>query len=153
MMKKPLNRELIRQVMEELIPFNRWLGIQLEAVDPGKAELLIPFREEFVGDPRVQRLHGGVIATLLDVTGGAAAMTTLTSRKDQIATVDLRVDYLRPALPEAVHSLAEVVYSGDRIVFTRMMAFQGSKDQPIAEARGVYHVIRLKANPQEGINE
>ncbi len=148
-MKVPLNRQLIREVMEELIPFNRWLGIQLVQVDPGKAELVIPFKEAFIGDPRVQRLHGGVIATLLDVTGGAAAMTTLTSRQDQIATVDLRVDYLRPARPQEVYARAEVVYNGDRIVFTHTVAFQEPEETLIAEARGVYHVVRLKKNGQK----
>ncbi len=147
-MKKELNISLIRQVMEEIIPFNRWLKIKLQHVESGKAILEIPFRDEFVGDPRVPRLHGGVIATLLDSAGGAAAMTTLTSKRDHIATVDLRIDYLRPAAAVPVKAKGEVVFSGDRIVFTRMVAFQEDELHPIAEARGVYHVVRMKTPPK-----
>ncbi len=143
-MKKDLNISLIRQIMEEIIPFNRWLGIRLLHIEWGETLLEIPFREEFVGDPRVNRLHGGVVATLLDSAGGAAAMTTLTSKRDQIATVDLRIDYMRPAGAFPIQARGKMIYNGDRIVFTHMVAFQEEENRPIAEARGVYHVVRLK---------
>jgi len=82
--------------MEELVPFNRCLGIKVDNLRKGHARFFLPFRKEFIGDARRSALHGGVISALIDTCGGAAVWTHFT-REDRIATVDIRVDYLRPA--------------------------------------------------------
>ena len=51
---------LLRQVMEELIPFNKFLGVHCAFVDRGAARLEIPWRDELIGDPVRPAMHGGL---------------------------------------------------------------------------------------------
>ena len=86
-----------KKIFDEMIPFHQLLGMKLLEVSDGFAKAIIPFRPDLVGDPRIQSLHGGVIATVMDAVGGVVGMTTLTSMEDKISTIDLRIDYLRSA--------------------------------------------------------
>ena len=86
---------VIRQFMEEGIPFNRVLGMRVAELSEGFARVEIPFRPELIGDPFRPAIHGGVLSTLLDACGGAAAFTMITP-PETVSTIDLRVDYLRP---------------------------------------------------------
>jgi uncharacterized protein (TIGR00369 family) len=95
-----------------------------------------------VGDPRIQAIHGGIIATAMDSVGGAAAMTTLTSFEDKVSTIDMRIDYLRPGKPMDLMVEGEIVRSGNRIVVTRMVAYQEDKQHLVAEGKAVYNVKR-----------
>ena len=67
--------EDIRRFMEEHVPFNRHLGIQVDELRQGFARFFIPFRNEFIGDKRRPALHGGIISALIDTCGGAAVWT------------------------------------------------------------------------------
>src|SRR5260221_12499699 len=91
--------DLVRRFMAEQIPFNSYLGLQVDLLEASRAVLSLPFRREFIGDPFRPALHGGVISTLIDTCGGAAVWTTV-SPTDRISTIDLPVDYLRPGRPE-----------------------------------------------------
>src|SRR5262249_27000794 len=64
-------------IVRDLIPFNRFLGIQLVAAQDGHCRLELPFREEFIGDASRPALHGGVISTLIDTCGGFAVWTRI----------------------------------------------------------------------------
>ncbi|MDX2003159.1 MAG: hotdog fold thioesterase [Chitinophagales bacterium] len=134
--------ELYINVIENLIPFNKLLNIQLVEIREGFAKLKVPFKPELIGDPRRQAIHGGVISTLMDTAGGAAGMTTLVSFEDALSTIDIRVDYLRPAKAMDLVVESEIVRSGNRIIVTRMIAYQEDIKQPIAEGKGVYNVKR-----------
>jgi uncharacterized protein (TIGR00369 family) len=138
--------ELIRRVTETYIPFNRHLGIQLTQLEPGFAQLYLPFREEFLGNPQIRAMHGGLLATLLDAVGGAAAMTTLVSSNDSLSTIDFRTDYLRPGQDQALYGEAWIVRSGNRIVVTEMTVHHGDQGRPVAQGRGAYNVRR---NPDQ----
>lgn len=135
-------KENYQRLMEEAIPFHRLLGTQLQAMDDGYAAILIPYRPDLVGDPRSQRLHGGVISFAMDAAGGAAGMTTLHSAEDLISTVDIRVDYLHPSKPEDILAEGFIVKDGKYVIFTRMTARHPESDQLIAEGRAVYRVKR-----------
>jgi uncharacterized protein (TIGR00369 family) len=100
-----------------------------------------------VGDPRIQAIHGGVIASAMDSAGGIAASTTLTSMDDRISTIDFRVDFLRSARVCDIWVEDIVTRSGNRIVSTAMKAYTGDGIL-VAEGRGVYNVNR-KANKVE----
>ena len=50
--------ELLRQVIEELIPFNKFLGVKVDHLERGQLRLMIPFRDELIGNPVRQALHG-----------------------------------------------------------------------------------------------
>src|SRR5689334_5248822 len=86
----------LRQVIEDFIPFNKFLGITVGALEKGHVRLEIPWRDEFVGDPMRPAMHGGVISTMADTAGGMAVWSAIDNPYGRVSTVDLRVDYLRP---------------------------------------------------------
>jgi uncharacterized protein (TIGR00369 family) len=140
---------ILRQVMEELIPFNKFLGIRVERIERGIVKLELPFRDELIGDPLKRALHGGVLSTLADVAGGAAAWSAIDDPMARVSTIDLRVDYLRPGRAHAVIAEAAVVRLGGRIAVTDMKMFHpGGESEPVATGRGVYAVKVPKQAPR-----
>lgn len=134
--------DTIRYVIDQYIPAHRFLGITLHTLEQDRAVLALPYREELVGDPRTHRMHGGIIASLLDSAGGTAAMTTMTSHEDIISSIDFRVDFLNPAKPEDVLAEGKIIRNGKNVVFTTMRAWHKDSGESIAEGRGVYRVTR-----------
>jgi acyl-coenzyme A thioesterase PaaI-like protein len=95
----------IGRAFEQMIPFNRVIGLKVDSLDPKAPRLRFDMRPELVGNPVRQILHGGVISATLDVVGGLAiALASIADRAEpmspqnfpNIGTIDLRVDYLRP---------------------------------------------------------
>ena len=130
----------VLRVMEEIVPFNRLLGMRGESVSEGRCVLRLPVRGELVGDPRRPAIHGGVISSLIDTAGGVAAWSAL-GEDETVSTVDLRVDYLEPAgLEGELRVEAELVRKGGRVCHVRMAVTQG--DVLVAEGRGVYSIHR-----------
>ena len=106
----------IENFFNEGIPFNKFLGIEILELSPDYIKTKIDFRPELVGDPVRQVLHGGLTATLIDVTGGALAFATVDiSRLRNISTIDMRIDYLRPGKGKTFYGEAEVIRRGNRI--------------------------------------
>lgn len=136
-------------LMEEQIPFNRMLGIRVEQLSSGSCVLRLPWRDELIGDPMRQAVHGGVLSALADAAGGLACFSRLTSREDRVSTVDIRVDYLRPGPALDVLCHAKTIRMGNRVAVTRMTLFAGAlppadqlEGDPIATAQAVYNVVR-----------
>lgn len=135
------NIQLIKTTFEESIPMHKFLGLKIELLEKNFVRISVPFREELVGDFRNNRWHGGVIATVMDSVGGVIGATHFTSLEDKIATIDLRVDYLRGAAPEPIMVEGKIIRFGNRILVARMKAFQN--DKLIAEGKGVYNFVRM----------
>lgn len=108
----------------------------------GVAWVRIPFRQGLVGDPFRLALHGGIVATLLDATGGAAVWSPL-SLAYRVSSIDIRVDYLRPGRLADLVAGAQVCRVGHRVGVAHTTAFH--PDAPVAEAMGVYAVRRESA--------
>jgi len=89
-------RERVWQGFHERIPHNRALGLQLLELEPGGVVARLPWNAQLVGNPDESILHGGAITSLLDATCGIAVRMRLEQRTP-IATLDLRIDYLKPA--------------------------------------------------------
>lgn len=137
--------EVLKQVMEEMIPFNRYLGIRLAKAERGFARLEVPFREELIGDPQRPALHGGVLSALADTAGGAAVWTGIEDERARVSTIDLRIDYLRPAKLELVVAEAQIVRIGNRVGVADVRLFQPSAESDtIATGKGVYNIIIKK---------
>jgi uncharacterized protein (TIGR00369 family) len=135
--------EVLKQFLEEAIPFNRFLGIRVGESAAGWARLELPFREEFIGDPLRPALHGGLVSTLLDTCGGFAIWSHVDS-EIRISTIDLRVDFLRPGGSELLIDETKVVRVGNRVAVTDGIAYHpGGKDDPIATCKAVYSVRKL----------
>jgi uncharacterized protein (TIGR00369 family) len=133
---------LVRYITEDVIPYNKELGIKLEEAQVGRAVLRIPFDERLIGDPRRPAIHGGVTAVLIDAAGGTAVMTTLSSANDRVSTIDMRVDYIRPAAPQDLIATATVIRSGHRIAVTKIRITQPDTQDLIAEGTAVYNLKR-----------
>jgi uncharacterized protein (TIGR00369 family) len=94
----------------------------VDEIEPGRAVVSLPFRPEFVGDVSKGIVHGGVISTLIDATGGATAFSVLDVERGETSlnTVDMRVDYLRMGRGERFIATGTVIRKGNRICVTRI---------------------------------
>lgn len=131
----------LKEMFEQRIPFNRFLGLQVASMEPGKAVVRLPFRDEYIGDAQRPAIHGGVISTLIDATGGLAAYTRL-EESDRISTIDILVDYLNPADKSELIAQAEVVRIGNRVAVVRVKVVQEGHQEPVARGRAVYNIAR-----------
>ena len=132
----------IKKAVEELVPIHKFLGMELLEIKIGYAKVKVPFKNEIVGDFRKRTWHGGIIATIMDSVGGIAGGTYFTSLKDKMATIDLRIDYLKGATAKAIIVEGEIVRLGKAILVTRMKAYQENREELLAEGKGVYYFTR-----------
>jgi len=135
---------LIRK-FHPMIPFNKALGIEVVELGDGYSVQRLPYSTDIVGDPETGVIHGGAISSLLDSACGAAGFMTL-SEPDHLATLDLRIDYLRPATPGlAVLGRAECYRRTRQVAFLRCVAYHpaskdgaGGPDDPIATGSAAF---------------
>jgi len=140
-----MDLDLLKRAMEQYIPFNRFLGLRVEEIRPGFVRLLVPFRDELVGDPLRPALHGGVLSALADTAGGAAVWTNVTDDRGRVSTIDLRIDYLRPGKLEPIIAEANVVRVGNRVGVADVRVFHASDPSvTIATGKGVYNIVTVK---------
>ena len=126
------------------IPHSREIGMRLHRSAGGVAILSVPYQNKLVGDPETGVLHGGVITALLDTACGSAVMS-MPEKLRSTATLDLRIDYMRPATPgETVWARAECYRMTRSIGFARAVAYHESPDDPIASAAGAFMIERPK---------
>ncbi len=137
--------EVLRELVEKWIPFNKYLGVRVIEIKAGFARLELPFRDDFIGDPMRRAIHGGVLSTLADTAGGVAVWSQLADESSRVSTIDLRVDYLRPGKPETIAVEALVVRQGNRVGVTDMRLFHPSApDETVATGKGVYNMVHAK---------
>lgn len=125
-------------VFLQRLPLARELGIELVSVDAARGFCAIrqPFRPELIGDPDRQTLHGGVITYLLDTLAAAA---TITRRVPAQATLDLRIDYLRPATAQGdLVAEAECYRVTRHVAFVRGVCHQGDRERPVANLTATF---------------
>jgi uncharacterized protein (TIGR00369 family) len=134
-------RELLRQLFEERIPFNRVLGLKLLEADNGKSKLEFPFKEDLIGNFALGILHGGVISAVLDVAGGCAVQASFKEEDPfySMGTVDMRIDFLRPGKGERFIATGQVMRPG-RILSTTRMELVNEKGELLAIGQAVYRV-------------
>ena len=122
------------------MPHGREIGMRLHRSAQGHAHLSVPYDERLIGDPQTGVLHGGVITALLDSACGSAVLSA-SGKPMATATLDLRIDYMRPAtVGLAVHARAECYRLTRTIAFTRAVAYHTDPDDPIASAAGSFMV-------------
>jgi uncharacterized protein (TIGR00369 family) len=137
--------EVLRQLSEEWIPFNKLLGVRALRVDPGDILFEIPFRDELIGDPIRRALHGGVISMLADTAGGLAVWSTLTDPRSRVSTIDLRIDYLTPGKPEDLQAHATLVRAGKTVGVSDVRLYHPqSPTVTVATGKGVYAIRHTK---------
>lgn len=120
------------------IPQARAIGMEVLEIEGRTFKARVPFRADLVGDPDANVIAGGVVTTLLDHIGGSAVALALTQFQS-IATLDLRIDYMRPAAPGAgVTAEATCTKLTRSVAFIRAVAYDQTPDDPVATAVGVY---------------
>ena len=119
-------------------PHMRRLGYEIIDLGDGTAFAKVRYSEDMVGDPNSGVLHGGVVTSLLDSTGGAAVLMQV--RKPMpIATLDLRVDYMRPSAPgKDVYARVECYRATRNVAFVRGVAFDDDEQDPVAAMAATY---------------
>jgi acyl-coenzyme A thioesterase PaaI-like protein len=139
------------EIFEEHIAFNRVLGLQIDALEAEQALAHISMRPELIGHFTHQRLHGGVISATLDAMGGLAVMAAIGARHldepplqrlqrfGKLGTIDLRIDYLRPATGPLFRARAQVLRLGSRVASTRM-EFLDAQDRLLSTGAAAYIV-------------
>jgi uncharacterized protein (TIGR00369 family) len=128
----------VRETLEGL-PHFRELGLAVSEFERGRCTLRIDPSPLLIGNPDTGALHGGVITTLLDSAGGAAAFSVV-RRKQTVATLDLRIDYLRTAAPDrAIYGRAECYRLTRSVAFVRGVAFCDAK-KPVANFAAAFAV-------------
>lgn len=120
------------------VPHNRALGIRIIEITPTEAVFELPYDPKLVGNPDTGTLHGGAITALLDGCSGAAVFAALTELVP-LATLDLRIDYLKPAEPgKSVIAKATCYKLTRNVAFTRAVAYQDDPDDAIAHSVGTF---------------
>jgi uncharacterized protein (TIGR00369 family) len=129
---------LFQQLFSDAIPHNKALGIRVVAIARGLASMQLDWREELVGNPETGVLAGGPLTAMLDGCCGLAVATMLT-KPEPFATLDLRIDYAKPAVPgKPVIAEAECYRITRSVAFTRAFAHQGDPKNPVAAAAGTF---------------
>lgn len=125
-----INQKLI-DFLEEA-PYARNYGIEIIASSP-ETECVTRWQDNFMGNPLLRAWHGGVVSSVLELTGKLAVMTS-TGNKECVL-LSINTSYLRPALGDkSLFSRATVVQSGKRVHTVSAIVWQNSPDKPAAMA-------------------
>lgn len=128
-----LNRKFVTRT-----PHMRDIGARITAVSAARGSMSLPARPEWVGDPLRGMLHPGALTVLADSACGVAVGATLQQRAPY-ATLDLRMDFLRPAGPEHdVQCDAHCYRLTRNVAFVRAEVWQHARDEPIATAQATF---------------
>lgn len=144
--------DFIKEMFTLHIPFHKSIGMEVRQLSAESVKVYLDMKPELVGNPTHQILHGGVTSAMLDAAGGLLAMAgtinhlgdsvdpdILQKRLQNLATIDIRVDYLRPGHGKWFIVTAEVVRQGNKVAVTRMK-MHNDEGQQIAQGTATYMV-------------
>src|SRR5215471_1012213 len=115
-------------------PYQRFLGLELVRCEEGLVEIAMPFREEFLRDDGSDWLHGGILSALVDIAGDYAVYS---KTGGDVPTLDLRIDYLRPAKRGRLTAIARTVKVGRRVSIADI-EIKDEQGRVVAVGRGLY---------------
>lgn len=129
----------------ELLPLCKAMKMKVTDVEDGAATIMMPYDPEMIGDPETGVIHGGPVSALLDSVSGLA-VTMHPENTAMTATIDLRIDYMRPAPPgQNLVATAQVYNTTRTVAFIRATAFADDQTKPIAQATGAFVFARKDA--------
>ena len=146
----PMHRLLVEN-FHQAIPHARDMNMRVLELRhaPACAVMAMDYRDEFLGDPQRGLIHTGVITTLIDGACGFAVLAGL-EKMVSIATLDLRMDYLRPAMRgKALYARAECYRMTRHIAFVRASAWQDSEDLCVATSTSAFMLSSRRPKPAD----
>ena len=129
--------------MARNVPHSAALGLEIGAPVDGRGVMRVPWRADLVGDPNTGAMAGGVITALLDHACGYGVRFGIPDMNFPIATLDLRIDYMRASKKGvAVTAVAHCYKVTRSIAFVRAHAYDDDPDDPIATAQASFILNR-----------
>lgn len=129
------------------------VALDLRTIDisPGRVVMTAPYREDLIGNPETGVIAGGVVTTMLDHASGQAVYAALDA-PEAVATLDLRIDYMRRAEPgRDLFVEAHCYRVTHAIAFVRAVAYDADKDDPVATAQAAF-MLNASAGRPAGAN-
>ena len=117
-------------------PFWEFIGLQMKELQVGHVELHLPFNPSFLNVRN--SVHGGVYASVLDTTMGMAGRSL---GFDEIITIQMNIQFLKPILEGAIYSEATVVHQSRSTVLVEGKLFDEEKNL-IAHSTGTFKVSK-----------
>ncbi len=153
-MNAPIDIQGLARSIFDAVPFLRLLGIEVVSASPEKVVASLAAREDLVGNPHQQILHGGVISAVMDSVGGLVAILKYMSTLDvdgdpeaymkalervaKFATIDMRADYLSPGRGTRFVCEGTILRLGRHVVVSRM-EFRNEENALVAVGTGTYN--------------
>jgi uncharacterized protein (TIGR00369 family) len=136
---------MLQEYLESEHQFLSWLGFTVEEFDIGRLVATIPFDDKLTNPTDPPTIQGGVASTLIDVVGGIALRPYLTDPlNDDLSTINLNVNYLRPATDDLT-ATAEVVRAGGSVGVSYIEVMSETPDgeeKQVAVGMGAYRLFR-----------
>ena len=138
----PSRAASLRAAFEDGVPFHKEIGFSVDALSRGSCSARVPARPGHVGDTARPALHGGLVSAAIDAAAGLVAFTAV-EPEDTLSTLDLRVDFLRPARTDTDLLLsARLLRAGTRVAVAEVWAHHGDPDHAVARGTVTFSLVR-----------
>ena len=139
--------DLFPQIIDNT-PYMKAIGATLDRVDTDGVTMRLPWREDLIGDAESRVIASGVVTALLDNGCGMAVWEKINEFKP-VATLDLRIDYMRAAVPDRDLLVTAYCYKLTRSIgFVRAFAYEDSPDDPVAAAQSAFIISSPSLKPK-----
>lgn len=137
MAKTPNSRLTLEQLQAVVAanPFNCWLQLSVEKLTDLEVELRVPGRPEFIGTLALERVHGGVISSLIDTGCGYAV---LAATGHSVSTINLHTDFHRGASLGELRVIGRILHQGGRVCSSEAFILD-AEGTLLASGRGTFY--------------
>ena len=132
------NKEEVIKTLENS-PYWSLLGLKVKKLEEGWAEIYLPVTGELMQMFTI--MHGGAAASLLDAAGAVALFNWIDPQKEAVATVELKINYLKPVTREetGITARGEVIKKG-RSISVCQVDISSDSDSHVAVGIGTYTI-------------